>query len=53
MSAFDVYNDVSGETAFRFFLPLGNILSLTIRKNESDKNPVQTQLKLFPYGEEL
>ena len=47
MSAFNVYNDVSRRTGFKFFFPLGN-LSLCDRKHESDQNPERPQPMLFP-----
>ena len=50
MSAFNVYNDVSRQTGFKFFFPLGN-LSLCDRKHESDQNPERPQPMLFPRGE--
>ena len=48
--AFNVYNDVSRQTGFKFFFPLGN-LSLCDRKHESDQNPERPQPMLFPRGE--
>ena len=45
MSVSIVYMEVSPETGFKFFLPLGN-LSLGNRKHENDPNPQGAQPKL-------
>ena len=51
MSAFNAYNDVTHQTGFKFFFPLGN-LSLCDRKHESDQNPERPQpmLLISPWG---
>ena len=49
MSAFNAYKDVSRETGFKFFFPLGNS-SLCDRKHESDQNPERPNPRYFPVG---